>query len=236
VLLRHEISSAVEVLALSGPVTAGDAGALGTALQRALELSPRGVLVDLTDAGPLSPEAFAVLAEARRSAPGWPRPSLVVCGLAPEDAQQLDAPMHSGRTDALAHVDDRSDAPRRRFGLGHEVVSPCAARQAVGAAADELQLGALTDDLKLVVSELVTNAVRYAQPPVEVEIEADDETVTISVADGSPGRPGAKHPDDDAEGGRGLLLIDLLAAETGVRPQPPGKAIWATLRRTAPDT
>ena len=71
---------------------------------------------------------------------------------------------------------------------------------------------------------------------MEVEIQADDDTVTVAVVDGSPGRPAAKNPDADAEGGRGLRLIDLLAAETGVRPQPPGKTIWATLPRTAPPT
>ena len=230
-LLRHEISEAVEVLTVSGPVSDADAGPLAATLRRAIDLSPRGVLVDLSAAGPFAPEALRVLNQARRDAPGWPRPALVLCGMDPQVAQQLDAPMHERREDALAHVDDRSPAPRRRFELGHEIESPREARAAIVEAAQDLHLEPLTDDLQLVVSELVTNAVRYAEPPVHVEIEAGDDAVTIAVVDGSPGRPAAKDADRDAEGGRGLLLIDLLAAETGVRPQPPGKTMWASLPR-----
>jgi hypothetical protein len=37
--------------------------------------------------------------------------------------------------------------------------------------------------------------------------------------------------DGDGEGGRGLPLVDLLASETGVRPSPPGKTVWAALAR-----
>jgi anti-sigma regulatory factor (Ser/Thr protein kinase) len=230
VLLKHEICEAVEVVAVSGPVSAADAGPLRLALERALALHPRGVLVDLTGAGPLAPEAVAVLRDVRSQAPGWPRPALVVCG-GDADLAGLDAPVRAGRRDAMSHVDDRSAAPRRRFGLEHALASPAQARSAVAQAVDDLHLEPLCDDLKLVVSELVTNAVRYAQPPVELEIEADEDTVTVAVVDGSHGRPSLRRPPEDAEGGRGLLLIDLIAAESGVRPQVDGKTIWATLDR-----
>ena len=230
-LLRHEITDAVEIFSVSGPITDADAPSLEAALSRAAQLRPRGIVVDLSEAGPLSPAALAVLRAARDDAPGWPRAALVVCGLPPELAVHLDAPVRRDRADALAHVDDRSSAPRRRFGCDHAVDSPYAARRAVVEAAGDLSIELLADDLQLVVSELVTNAVRYADPPVEVEIEAGEDTVTVAVVDGSPGRPVPVPATTDAEGGRGLLLIDLMAAETGVRPQPPGKTIWAALPR-----
>ena len=231
-LLRHEISDAVEVLTVTGPVTEGDAGPLRSALQRGLDVSPRGIVVDLSAAGPFAPAALRVLNEMRRSAPGWPRPALVLCGMDPQSAELLEAPVHGERSEAVAHVDDRSPAPRRVFGLEHGPASPSAARAAVSEACDQLDLQPLTDDLQLVVSELVTNAIRYADPPVELEIEVSDDAVTVAVADGTPGRPVPQDRDDpDAEGGRGLLLVDLLAAESGVRPQPPGKTIWASLPR-----
>jgi anti-sigma regulatory factor (Ser/Thr protein kinase) len=234
VLVRHEISDAVEVFVVSGAVLEADVERLRATLLEAVALHPRGVVVDLSAAGPFAGAALRMLDDVRRSAPGWPRPALVVCGAPPEVAAQLNLPVHDARTDALAHVDDRSAAPRRRFGVEHAVDSPCAARAAVARAAGDLEVESLSDDLQLVVSELVTNAIRYADPPVELEIEAGEDTVTIAVADGSAGRPEPKAPGLDAEGGRGLLLIDLLAAETGVRPEPPGKTIWASLQRTAP--
>ena len=230
-LVRHEISDAVEVFVLTGPVGDGDVEALQTVLRRALALNPRGIVVDVADAGSFTPAALAVLTDVRRDAPGWPRPALVVSGATPELAAQLDLPVHPGRADAIAHVDDRSPAPRRRFGVDHGVHSPRAARAEAVRAVDDLQLAPLSDDLQLVVSELVTNAIRYADPPVEVEIEAGVDAVTVAVGDGSPGRPFPQAPDTDAEGGRGLLMIDLLAADLGIRPQPPGKTIWASLPR-----
>lgn len=233
-LLKHEISDGVEVFTVSGPVHHADAATLRAALCRALELAPRGIVVDLSHAGALAPAALQVLDEIRREASGWPRPALVLCGLPPETAALLDAPVHGARADALQHVDDRSSAPRRRFGFEHELDSPCAARAAVVQAVSDLELGELSDDMQLVVSELVTNAIRYADPPVEVEIEAGHDAVTIAVVDGSPGRPVARPDDVDAEGGRGLLIIDHLASETGVRPHPPGKTIWASLSRDIP--
>jgi len=229
--VRHEISDAVEVFVLTGPVGDGDAGPLRSALLRALSLNPRGVVVDVSDAGPFSPSAVEVLTDVRRDAPGWPRPALVVSGACPDLTGRLDLPVHGDRSEAIAHVDDRSTAPRRCFAVDHGLHSPSEARAAAVRAADDLEIEPLADDLQLVVSELVTNAIRYADPPVAVEIEVGDDTVTVAVGDGSPGRPRAQSPDPDAEGGRGLLMIDLLAEESGIRPQPPGKTVWAAFAR-----
>jgi anti-sigma regulatory factor (Ser/Thr protein kinase) len=236
VLVRHEIADAVEVFVVTGPVGDGDVEALQTVLRRALSLNPRGIVVDVAEAGPFSPAALEVLTEVRRDAPGWPRPALVLAGASPGLAAQVDLPVHAHRSDAIAHVDDRSAAPRRRFDVEHDVHSPSAARAQTARAVGDLQIEPLTDELQLVVSELVTNAVRYADPPVAVEIEAGERTVTVAVGDGTPGRPQAKPPDLHAEGGRGLLMIDLLAADSGVRPQPPGKTIWASLARPAAES
>ena len=75
----------------------------------------------------------------------------------------------------------------------------------------------------------MTNAVRHGQPPVSLEIGRCEHCVTVVVADGSTARPATRPAGDDDEGGRGLHLIDLLATDSGVRSQPPGKAVWAEL-------
>jgi anti-sigma regulatory factor (Ser/Thr protein kinase) len=115
--------------------------------------------------------------------------------------------------------------------VDHGPQGPAQARSAVERWAHAVGVGRLCDDLVLIVSELVTNAVRHGAPPVRVEVQADDRTVTVSVVDAAPGQPQRRTPSADAEGGRGLLLIDLLAAEHGVRPDPPGKVVWAALAR-----
>ena len=126
---------------------------------------------------------------------------------------------------------DRRAAHRHVVDLDHSAQTPSVARAFAAHLVAELHLEPIGDDLALVVSELVTNAVRHAQPPVRLELSADEQRVTVGVVDGSDGAPLARDAGDQSEGGRGMPLVDLLAAESGVSPHPPGKTVWAALRR-----
>jgi anti-sigma regulatory factor (Ser/Thr protein kinase) len=124
------------------------------------------------------------------------------------------------------------DAPERTVVVDPSPHGPAQARAAVAKWAGELGIERLCDDLVLIVSELVTNAIRYGEPPVRLSVSADTRTVTVTVVDAAPSQPVRRQVPDEAEGGRGLLLIDLLTECTGVRSEPPGKAVWAEVTRT----
>lgn len=106
---------------------------------------------------------------------------------------------------------------------------PAQARRAVTECTSRLGLEEAGDDLLLLVSELVTNAVRHGVPPVRLQVDVDDTQVRVAVDDGDPRPPRPRTADTDAEGGRGMVLVDLLSCEHGVLPQPPGKSVWASI-------
>ncbi|MDQ3611601.1 MAG: ATP-binding protein [Actinomycetota bacterium] len=231
-LLRQEIEHGVHVLAVFGPVGAAYADSLVVAVRASLARQPRGVVVDLTDACDLVPEAVAALRALAATTSGWPRASLRFCASSPDVVAELAGmTLHRDRVEALQHIDDRSTAPREQIDLRDGVNSPAQARAAVAAYAERLGLHEIHDDLALVVSEMVTNAVRHAGPPVALEIQTDPDAVLIAVKDGSPNRPRPREAGQEAEGGRGLMLVDLLSVEHGVRLDPPGKTVWAAVKR-----
>ncbi|MEU3701354.1 ATP-binding protein [Streptomyces anulatus] len=89
---------------------------------------------------------------------------------------------------------------------------------------------------ELLLSELVTNAVRVAVPGdrmVGVRIECREHGVwlRLEVSDAGEGRPVVRWPGESETGGRGLLIVDALAFCWGVKERPAGigKTIWAEI-------
>jgi anti-sigma regulatory factor (Ser/Thr protein kinase) len=86
------------------------------------------------------------------------------------------------------------------------------------------------DDSLLVVSELVTNALRHGLGEVVVRAAVDaDGTVQLSVTDSGAELPALQPVDPMRVGGLGLRIVDQLSAAWGVAPFPGGKTVWANL-------
>ncbi|MDX3606380.1 SpoIIE family protein phosphatase [Streptomyces sp. FL06-04B] len=79
---------------------------------------------------------------------------------------------------------------------------------------------------ELIVSELVTNAIRYATGPVRLRLLFQS-ALTCEVSDASNTSPRLRHARTTDEGGRGLFLVAQLAHRWGTRYTPQGKIIWA---------
>ena len=93
---------------------------------------------------------------------------------------------------------------------------------------------ALVSDALLLVSELVTNAVKHGGSAfVTLYASASPRLVRIAVHDGGEGLPAvvAEAPDRGAPGGRGLMIVSALASRWGVESDPTvvGKTVWAEL-------
>ncbi|MDA0138712.1 MEDS domain-containing protein [Solirubrobacter deserti] len=125
----------------------------------------------------------------------------------------------------VAHTD-----PTDRWPLASD---HAAAREARGLVVDALhRLGHQGETLanaRLVVTELVANAVIHGHPQVTVSLRSHGTTVRLLVADGSPTMPVIREATSTSTSGRGLQLVDALATRWGAHRTPAGKVIWAEL-------
>jgi anti-sigma regulatory factor (Ser/Thr protein kinase) len=85
------------------------------------------------------------------------------------------------------------------------------------------------DTLALLVSEVATNALIHSRGDVRLSVLPDSSGVRAEVHDEGQGMPTPREPGLDAEGGRGLGLVETLAARWGTDPTREGKTVWFEL-------
>ncbi|MFC8335768.1 SpoIIE family protein phosphatase [Streptomyces rubiginosohelvolus] len=138
----------------------------------------------------------------------------------PDDTRAAGAALLLARTGTV------SDHLVATWDLADEATTPATARVLVR---DRLQGWGLDEDTvdatELIVSELVTNAVRYGTPPLRLRLLLDS-TLTCEVHDGSTAAPHLRHARTVDEGGRGLFIVSRLASHWGARHGPDGKVLW----------
>ncbi|MER5177625.1 SpoIIE family protein phosphatase [Streptomyces sp. NPDC002896] len=106
---------------------------------------------------------------------------------------------------------------------------PAAVAQARKNAVAQLVAWSLGDAVfvtELIVSELVTNAIRHAEPPIQLRL-IHDRNLICEVTDASSTAPHMRRARTYDEGGRGLLLVAQLTQHWGTRHTAKGKTIWA---------
>ncbi|MFJ5046679.1 SpoIIE family protein phosphatase [Streptomyces sp. NPDC088719] len=138
----------------------------------------------------------------------------------PDDTRSAGAALLLARTGTV------SDHLVATWDLAQDRTTPATARVLVR---DRLQGWGLDEDTveatELIVSELVTNAVRYGTPPLRLRLLLDS-TLTCEVHDGSTASPHLRHARTVDEGGRGLFIVSRLASHWGARHGPDGKVLW----------
>ncbi|MCX4905746.1 SpoIIE family protein phosphatase [Streptomyces sp. NBC_00878] len=116
---------------------------------------------------------------------------------------------------ALWHLDPEDSAPGRARRLARKALS-------------RWDLEELTDSLELLVSEVVTNAVRYTSRPVTLRLLRTD-VLRCEVGDDVPQLPRLRQARATDEGGRGLYLVNKLARRWGATRLSTGKVVWFEL-------
>ncbi|MDX2408318.1 SpoIIE family protein phosphatase [Streptomyces microflavus] len=109
--------------------------------------------------------------------------------------------------------------------LEPEDAAPGRARRLARRALSRWGLDEMSDEVELLVSEVVTNAVRYAERPVTLRLLRTD-ILRCEVGDDSPQLPRQRRARETDEGGRGLFLVNRLARRWGATRLSTGKVVW----------
>jgi hypothetical protein len=112
---------------------------------------------------------------------------------------------------------DRRDAPR----AARRLVAAGCARAATGRQC--------ADAAAVLTSEVVTNAVLHSAGDITFGFDAGSRLVRVEVGDDDARRPRAREVHADDEGGRGMRIVEVLAADWGVLDRTPGKIVWFTV-------
>lgn len=119
---------------------------------------------------------------------------------------------------------------RERIRLAAETTAPRKARDFLVAVCAAWNARDFAEIGGLVLSELVSNAVRHAGGYVEVSLVLADGRLTIQVRDGGDGVPAIVPVARRTIGGNGLDIVSRLADSWGVTPEPSGgKSVWCVL-------
>ncbi|MET8826992.1 SpoIIE family protein phosphatase [Streptomyces sp. NPDC004610] len=168
-------------------------------------------------------------ATAQLTGPDHPPPLEALCD------EVLDMLGPGDRDDDIALLAARFDgiAPNdvAYWFLEPEDAAPGKARKLARRALDRWGLQDLTDSVELLVSEVVTNAVRYASRPVTLRLLRTD-VLRCEVGDDVPQLPRLRQARATDEGGRGLYLVNRLARRWGATRLSTGKVVWFELNQT----
>jgi anti-sigma regulatory factor (Ser/Thr protein kinase) len=227
------VATDLDTFALVLTVTATDteAGVLSAA-DRSAAQRPAAVVVDLTD----QPHA-PVQPELRRICARYAVPLLVTVALVAGAGGQPTFPDVAHALATLPHA-NLPAADRRTLSLEPAVTAPARARAAVGEAVAAWGLTDLSFPTELIISELVSNAVRHAAPPVDLLVRRTTSGLCVAVRDRNPVPPAAPvaRPDAGALGGRGLYLIATTASRWGYLVGSADKVVWAMISPGGPAT
>ncbi len=168
-------------------------------------------------------------ATAQLTGPDHPPPLEALCDevldmLGPGDRDD-DIALLAARFDGIAPSD------LAYWFLEPESATPSRARRLARSALARWGLEELTDSVELLVSEVVTNAVRYASRPITLRL-LRAEFLRCEVGDDVPQLPRLRQARATDEGGRGLYLVNKMARRWGATRLSTGKVVWFELNRS----
>jgi anti-sigma regulatory factor (Ser/Thr protein kinase)/anti-anti-sigma regulatory factor len=240
--IQHSAQDGCRVVAFTGRIDLFSVFQIQRALLKDLSEEPFALICDLAGVDALDPVCATVFSTvANHPSSRWPATSFLLCGAQPPVAEilgRLQVPhflqMYASLELALDAAAARPPYLRDELRLAPTPTAPAVARAFVREVCRSWHLAlpdaTVMDRAVLLANELVTNAIVHAHTEIRLRLELRGDRLHIAVRDGSPGFLQLVPPDWQAEGGRGLWLIEQLTRAWGVDRHPDGgKVVWCTL-------
>jgi anti-sigma regulatory factor (Ser/Thr protein kinase) len=249
ITVERDIDADIMTLSVRGAWDPRLWSAASAGLRKCFAEHPTGLIVDLT----------ALRDDGAVSVPTWMTAQRVAAQMTPPVQMAMCVPPALRVADRLQRLGARKYLPvyatvrqarvalasrmpltdRLQLALPAEPDSPALARDLVGDACLAWQMPHLLHPCRLVMSELVTNAIEHAGAQIAVTVTRRGAGLHLAVADTSPARPvlldlTPPRPGEPLnERGRGLRTVDSVATIWGCEPTATGKIVWATVRGPA---
>jgi histidine kinase-like protein len=245
VSVQGDLDAAVALMSVRGTWDQPLRQVASTTLNDCLSAHPEALIVDLSDLDDHDCGSATTWAAAQRSAAALqPLVQLALC--IPPDLRLADRmqhlrarghlPVYARLRQARVAIAARLPLERKTLTLAPEPESPSLARDLIGGACLAWELPELLHPARLVVSELVTNAIEHARTAITVSVSRRGAGIHLTVTDGEPALPRMRKPARPRPGrplddrGRGLRVVTAAADAWGALPTATGKVVWATLQ------
>jgi anti-sigma regulatory factor (Ser/Thr protein kinase)/anti-anti-sigma regulatory factor len=240
--IQHSTQDGCVVVAFTGSIDMFSVSQVQRELLKDLSEEPYALICDLAGVETLDPVCATVFSTvANHPASRWPTSQFLLCGAQPPVAEilgRLQVPhflrLYADVDEAIGEALSRPPYLRDELRLPPTPTAPAAARAFVREVCEYWQLAipdaTVMDRAVLLANELVTNALVHAHTEIRLRLELRGDRFHIAVRDGSPRLLRLVAPDRQAEGGRGLRLVEQLARAWGVNRHPDGgKVVWCVL-------
>jgi anti-sigma regulatory factor (Ser/Thr protein kinase)/anti-anti-sigma regulatory factor len=240
--IQHSDQDGCLVVGFTGSIDLFSVAKIRKTLLKDLGNEPYALICDLSGVEQLDPVCATVFATvANHPASRWPATAFLLCGAQPPVADilgRLQVPhflrLYADVDEAIDQAVARPPYLREELRLAPTPTASAAARTFVRETCRYWQLAlpdaTVMERAVLLANELVTNAVVHAGTDIRLRLELRGDRLHIAVRDDNPRLLRLVVPDWQAEGGRGLWLVEQLARAWGVNPHPEGgKVVWCVL-------
>lgn len=240
-----DVDSSIVILAVHGLWGVPLRRDTHVAIRKCLSEHPGALIIDLQDVQDPYATSVSLWFTARRAGAAMDPPvEVAVC--APAETPIVDRlrrlgsalflPVYPSVAQACAVMTERRPLTALiKMRLSADPWSAARVRALVTEACAAWDLPELADRARLVVSELVANAVQHAAPPITVFVSRRGDGLHLAVRDGDPRLPQRldvppARPGSLPSRGLGLAAVHAAASVWGAMPTTGGKAVWATIR------